>query len=190
MIANYILKTIAAALLIAGVAAFAVSCGGDDDDDAPTPTPEATPTPMATVQPVTLGDLTIKAPFSRAALDRGGVFFTVENAGSEDDALIGASSDAAGKVELHETVTEGASTMMRPIERIEIPAGGTATLKPGGLHVMLTELTRGLQMGDTFTLTLEFEKAGSVDIEATVTAYTEETMGSDDMGTGSATPMQ
>ena len=186
MKANRFLTLIAGGIAVAALAAFAVACGGDDDDDtgAGSPTAEATATPEATSEPITIGDITINEPFARAALDRGSVYFTVENTGTEDDALIGASSDIAGTVELHQTVTEGASTMMKPVDKIVVPAGETTTLKPGGLHVMMTELTRELKMDDTFSVTLEFEKAGSVDLEVTVTSYTEETM------SGSATPMQ
>jgi copper(I)-binding protein len=89
-------------------------------------------------------------------------------------------------VELHETVTEGASTMMRPIDQIDVPAGGQAVLEPGGLHIMLVDPAEEITMGDTVRVTLEFEKAGSVEIEATVTSYSASPMPME----GSATPMQ
>jgi len=191
MKANRILTLITFGIAVAAVAAFAVACGGDDDDD----TGAGSPTAEATAKPITVGDLTINEPFARAALDRGSVYFTVENTGTEDDALIGASSDVAGKVELHQTVTEGASTMMKPVDKIVVPVGETTTLKPGGLHVMMTELTRELKLDDTFSVTLEFEKAGSVNFEVTVTSYTEETTAPMDSGgatgmAGTSTPMQ
>jgi copper(I)-binding protein len=168
------------------------ACGDDDieEEDTSTAAPttqEATATAAATEPGVTtLGDLSISGPFARGALDRGAVFFTVTNTGEEDDALIGATSDVAATVELHETVMEGGSTMMRPVERIVVPAGGNAVLEPGGLHVMLTDPEDDIEMGDTVRVALEFEHAGSVEIEAMVTSYNASPMPME----GSPAPMQ
>jgi periplasmic copper chaperone A len=58
---------------------------------------------------------------------------------------------------------EGMEMMgMREVESIEIPAGATVELVPGGLHIMLLELVEDLAPGDTFELTLDFEQAGAV----------------------------
>jgi copper(I)-binding protein len=169
------LRLLTLCTLIAAALLIGAACGNDDDDAAtPTGTPQATATPAD--EGVTIGDLIITGPFARGAIDRGAVFFTVSNDGNEADALVGASSAAAASAELHETVTEGASTMMRPIERIEVPAGGEAVLEPGGLHVMLIDPVEELAMGDTVQVTLEFETAGTVEIEATVTSYNESSM--------------
>jgi copper(I)-binding protein len=182
------LLTLSAALLVAA------ACGDDDDGDgeaSPTTEPSAaTATPTGASGVTTIGDLTITGPFARGAIDRGAVYFTVSNEGAQDDALIGAASSSAPTVELHETVTEGASTMMRPVDRIEIPAGGEAVLEPGGLHVMLIDPTEELAMGSTILVTLDFENAGSVEIEATVTSYNASPMESGMGMTGSASPMQ
>lgn len=171
---------IAVVLLVVGAAC------GDDDTDETTVTPGASETPAPTESNVTtIGDLTIAEPFARGAIDRGAVFFTVTNDGQEDDALVGATSDFAQTVELHETVTEGASTMMRPVDQIDVPAGGQAVLEPGGLHIMLVDPAEEISMGDTVRVTLEFEKAGSVEIEAIVTSYNTSPMPVE----GSASPM-
>ncbi len=116
-------------------------------------------------------------------------YFTVRNTGDEDDALVGASADVAGRAELHESrpaTTEskaegsmGGQTMggsggndmameMVPVDRITVPAGGSVELKPGGLHVMLMDLKRPLAVGDRFQLTLRFEKSGEQTVEVEV----------------------
>ena len=59
---------------------------------------------------------------------------------------------------------------MQPIARLEIPAGGTVQLAPGGYHVMLIGLTKDLNVGDTVQVTLKFEKAGDVTVTAQVRA--------------------
>jgi copper(I)-binding protein len=57
---------------------------------------------------------------------------------------------------------------MHPVPNIPIPAGGSVTLKPGGLHVMLIGMQKKLAPGDKFSLTLTFEKAEPMTVEAEV----------------------
>ena len=57
---------------------------------------------------------------------------------------------------------------MRPLTKVEVPAGGRIEMKPGGHHIMLLGLTRDLQPGDTVTVRLRFEKAGERVVEAPV----------------------
>ena len=57
---------------------------------------------------------------------------------------------------------------MREVESIALPAGETVSLQPGGYHVMLLDLPAPLELGQTFTLELTFEKAGTVPVEVTV----------------------
>jgi copper(I)-binding protein len=66
---------------------------------------------------------------------------------------------------------EGDVMRMRELEKgLEIPAGGTVTLAPGGFHLMLIGLTAPLKAGTRVPVTLVFEKAGSIDIELDVQA--------------------
>jgi copper(I)-binding protein len=80
-----------------------------------------------------------------------------------------AESPATGGME-SPAASMGTSPMMgmRPIERLEIPAGGTVELKPGGYHIMLIQLVQELKVGDKIEITLTFEKAGDVTITAEV----------------------
>ena len=57
---------------------------------------------------------------------------------------------------------------MRKIDSLEIPAGGTVELKPGGYHIMLIDLNRELVAGEKVDITLKFEKAGDVKVTAEV----------------------
>lgn len=127
--------------------------------------------------------ITVSEPWARASsamAAAGAAYMKIENSGSAADALIGASSPAAKTVEVHETVamegespaasdgTGGGMMGMRPIARLEIPAGGTVELKPGSYHIMLIDLNQELKPGDKIEITLTFEKAGDVKVTAEV----------------------
>jgi periplasmic copper chaperone A len=99
----------------------------------------------------------------------GGGFLTVRNPGDTPDRLVGASSDVAEKVELHTHMNENGVMKMRPVPAIEVPAKGTVTLAPGGLHLMLFGLKAPLKEGQHVPVTLDFEKAGKVTGELVVT---------------------
>jgi copper(I)-binding protein len=119
-------------------------------------------------------------------------YMTIANPGSAGDALVGVSSAVATTAEVHETMVVaasatpaasdgmgGASPMpgasagggmmgMQPVARLEIPAGGVVVLEPGSYHVMLIGLKQDLKAGDSVTLSLTFEKAGTVTVTAPV----------------------
>ncbi len=101
----------------------------------------------------------ITEAFARAA-PAGRAAATYMNIQGGPDQLVGVSSDAAAQVELHETVIEGGVMTMRPVGGILINPGVATRLAPGGLHIMLNNLKKALKDGDTFTLTLTFERAG------------------------------
>ena len=92
--------------------------------------------------------------------------------GAEADALLGVTSPAAAMVELHETTTDSSGmTGMHPIGRLEIPAGETVILEPGGYHLMLMAVAEGaIEAGKAVELRLTFEKAGAVVVQAEVRA--------------------
>ncbi len=74
-----------------------------------------------------------------------------------DAALIGATSLVAGIVEVHEMTMDGGVMRMRAVNKVDLPAGKTVQLKPGGYHVMLMDLKRPLKKGETVPLTLKIE---------------------------------
>jgi len=97
----------------------------------------------------------------------GGAFLKIQNQGGADR-LLAASSSAAGMVQLHSMAMDGNVMKMREVEAIELPAGKTVELKPGGLHIMLMGLKAPLKAGSSVPLTLKFEKAGAVTVNLTV----------------------
>lgn len=88
----------------------------------------------------------------------GVVYLTVQSPTA--DRLVSVSSPVAKKAELHTMSMSGTVMQMRPVAGIDIPAGRPVTLKPGGEHIMLLGLEHALKEGQTFPLTLTFEKAG------------------------------
>lgn len=128
--------------------------------------------PMPEMAAWSLGDLTIDTVFSRATVARsGGAFLVIENLGDTADRLIAAHTEVAARTELHEMTVENDVMRMHEVEGgIEVPAHGTATLAPGGLHVMMMGLSGPLEQGQTFDLTLTFEQAGEITLTVPVMA--------------------
>lgn len=117
--------------------------------------------------------LDIRDPFARATppgAKSTAVYMTIENKGKEPDRLLSAKSPAAGIVEIHEMKMDGGMMQMREVKDIVVAPGATVELKPGGYHVMLMDLKQPLKQGDTLPVTLRFEKAGAVEVKATVAA--------------------
>jgi copper(I)-binding protein len=104
-----------------------------------------------------------------AMMDRAGAaYMVIHNNSASDDRLLAVSSDVAETIELHESKEMEGMMQMSPVEAIAVPAGGSATLAPGGLHVMLIGLTRELVPGSSVALQLHFENAGEVGVNAEV----------------------
>src|ERR1700750_2059607 len=128
----------------------------------------------ARAEDVKAGDLVITQAWTRATpggAKTGGGFLTIENKGSAPDKLVGASADAAGKIEVHEMAMDGSVMKMRPVEGgLTIDPGKTLNRAPGGLHLMMMDLKNPLKQGDTLPVTLQFEKAGKVAVTLDVQA--------------------
>jgi copper(I)-binding protein len=99
-----------------------------------------------------------------------GAFMLILNKGSEADQLVKAESDVANAVEIHLSEMKDGVMTMRQVEGIDIPAKGQAELRPGSYHVMLIGLTRDLVAGEKIKIKLQFEKSGSIEVEAEVRA--------------------
>ncbi len=98
------------------------------------------------------------------------IYLTLINTGQRPLALVGVRTEVARAAELHETRLEGQIARMRPVDRIEVPAGGRVELRPGGLHIMLFGLLRDLNPGDRFAVTLTFEGDQELTLEVEVRA--------------------
>lgn len=97
-------------------------------------------------------------------------YLVIDNRSERDDALIGARVANARVTELHEMVRDGDSMTMRRHDEIAVPAGGKATLAPGGLHLMLIDLQRPLQVGEKLDGVLLFRHAGEMKVVLEVRA--------------------
>lgn len=103
--------------------------------------------------------------------DTTAAYLTITNGTTQPDALLSVTTPVAGSAAIHETSPDASGMMaMHPVERVEVPAGGTSTLEPGGFHVMLVGLTRELTVGQHVELTLTFERAGVITVTADVRA--------------------
>lgn len=119
-------------------------------------------------QQVKSGELVLDHAWARATPNGakvGGGYLTIENKGAVPDKLIGGSSPAAGKVEVHEMAMNNGVMTMRPVkDGLPIPPGKSVALAPGGFHLMLLELKAPLKKGQKIPVTLKFEKAGDLNV--------------------------
>ncbi|NQV05589.1 copper chaperone PCu(A)C [bacterium] len=137
----------------------AAACGGDD------------------------GGVDVEGAWARpspAMSNAGAIYLDVTS--GDADKLIGASVDAsiAGRVEIHETTMAemgegeagegelGGAMVMREVGEVALPAGETVSLEPGGLHMMMLDLSTPLELGQAFDVTLEFEDAGTMVVSVEV----------------------
>jgi copper(I)-binding protein len=124
------------------------------------------------------GNLKVKGAFVRATSTDmsmtmtsavSAAYMTIENTGSTPDRLISVSADVAGSAELHQTVVKDNVAQMVPLpDGIEIPAGGSVELKPGGMHIMLMQLQHDLAPDQVVNLTLKFASGTELKMQAPV----------------------
>ena len=113
----------------------------------------------------------IVSPWARAtagATRDGVAYLTIVNMSSADDRLLAVSTPIAERTELHESVTANGVTKMLPVDAMTVKAGSKLVLRPSGYMVMLLNLANPLKAGQSFPMTLRFEKAGQIDITAKV----------------------
>ena len=89
-------------------------------------------------------------------------YLRLENAGARSRALVGAESDRA-RVELHTMLREDGMMRMRPLDRLELPAGGAVELAPGGAHLMLFDVD-ATRAGTLVELELLFADGGRLPV--------------------------
>jgi copper(I)-binding protein len=132
-----------------------------------------------------VGDLEIVHPWSRATPEGAAVaagYLTIKNHGKEADRLVSATGEIAAMTQVHEMAVDdkGVMTMKELPHGLEIPAGGEVTLKPGSYHIMFMKLKAPAKEGQSFTGTLTFAQAGTVEVD-----YAVEAMGGQSMDSGS-----
>ena len=121
-----------------------------------------------------VGPIHIAQPWARATpkgAKSGAGYLTITNNGSTTDRLSCVSSDVSAKCQLHTMTTDNGVMKMRPVEGgLEIKSGETVMLKPSSAHLMFLDLKHPLEQGSTVAATLQFEKAGTAQVEFPIAA--------------------
>jgi copper(I)-binding protein len=92
-------------------------------------------------------------------------FATIKNNSDQADKLVSATTEIAGKTQIHQMTMEGGVMKMREVtDGLPVPANGEVVLKPGSYHLMLMDLKQPLKEGDHFSGTLTFEKVGPITV--------------------------
>lgn len=126
--------------------------------------------------------LAFDAPWVRASAPgqkNGAGYVQIQNKGSQTDRLISATTANVGRVELHTIINENGVAKMRQVQGIEVPAGASATLAPGGFHIMFMGLNAPFKVGEVVPVTLRFEKAGEVRVDFEIKPITYNPAGAD-----------
>lgn len=89
-------------------------------------------------------------------------FGRIENACGKPVTIVGVRSPAFGEVSLHESTIVDGISRMRPLPRLTVVPGGSATLQPGGMHLMLMQPARELQVGEQIEVEFLLEGGGTL----------------------------
>ena len=115
----------------------------------------------AVTLPVWAANISVTDAWARAMMPGQKVSGAYMQIQSDADArLVGVSSSAVPRVELHEMKMDGDVMRMREAKAIELPKGKTVSLQPGGYHIMLMNLSQPIAAGDGIPLTLTVESGG------------------------------
>lgn len=98
----------------------------------------------------------------------GAVYVTIDNKGGKDDRLVSVMTDHAAMAMVHQTEMSNGVARMRMAGEINIPAGESIKMVPGGTHIMLEGLRTPLRTGDRFQLILKFRESGDENVTVTV----------------------
>jgi copper(I)-binding protein len=120
------------------------------------------------------GQVTVTDPWVRGTVAQQkatGAFMSLK--ADQDVRLVAAKSPVAGVVEIHEMAMENEIMRMRALPKgLDLPAGKTVELKPGGYHVMLMDLKQQMKEGETVPVTLVIEgkdkKQVNIEVKAPV----------------------
>ena len=116
-----------------------------------------------------------------AISENGAAYFSIQNHGPADK-LLSASSDIAEQLQMHTIVDIEDQMKMQQLESVEIPMHGSVNFEPGGMHIMLLGLKEPLEEGNYYSLKLNFEQAGEVDVMVMVQMNAEGGMSGDHSG--------
>jgi copper(I)-binding protein len=123
--------------------------------------------PAQTTAAVTVRDAWARA--TAPGMTVGAVYLTLQG-GAVADRLVGAATARAEMTQIHVVTEDGGMARMRETAAVDVPAGQRVQLAPQGTHLMLMGLGRSLSGGESFPLTLHFERAGKREIQVRVVA--------------------
>ena len=115
--------------------------------------------------------ITVNDPYVRAVppvVKTSAAFMQFQNSDAVEHFLVSASTPAAAVVELHTHTMDDGVMRMRQVANIPMPPNETVSLQPGGLHIMLFDLTAPLNPGDQVPIILSFEDGSTKEISAQV----------------------
>ncbi|GED22776.1 hypothetical protein HHA01_17530 [Halomonas halmophila] len=92
-------------------------------------------------------------------------YFQLDNNGARAVVLVGADSQAFGRVELHRSMSHEGMASMQAVDQIEVAAGGSIEFAPQGYHLMLMQPAGDIAVGDPVEITLRFEQRESLSVE-------------------------
>jgi len=127
---------------------------------------------LLTVSAMAAEPLTVKTPWARAtvpAAQVGAVYVALQNPGTESVRIVAASSPACRTTEIHDHVRlDNGNVQMVAVPALDIAAGATVTLQPGGKHIMLIGLVAPLVEGETVAVTLTTASGATIAIAAPI----------------------
>ncbi|HEY5208879.1 MAG TPA: copper chaperone PCu(A)C [Pseudolabrys sp.] len=126
---------------------------------------------VGTARAQTSGDIAVQSVWARATppgAKTGAVYLMLMNRGGTVDQLVGVTTPVAAMAGIHTEIMDHDVMKMRPLKSVDIAPGGGATLKPGGMHIMLMGLKHPLRRGDHFPLTLQFAHAPALTVQVDI----------------------
>ena len=122
--------------------------------------------PAQTTATLVVQDAWIRKP--PPGLDTVAVYFTLKNLSKRSVFVVGVTSPLATNAMIHETSMVEGQSRMRMRDRLTVPGGSNVAFEPEGLHVMLTGVSKTLEVGEKVPMTLQLDHGGSIDFQATV----------------------
>ena len=138
---------------------------------------------------MSMNTITVEQAWARATpggARTGAAYMTLMNSGASADRLLSATTPVADQIQFHKETEDNGVSRMREVHSVEISPGGKVIFKPSEMHIMIIGLKQPLKEGQAFPVTLQFEKAGKIDV--TVPIEKVGAMKHGDMGSTMHTP--
>ena len=116
---------------------------------------------------MSMNTITVEQAWARATpggARTGAAYMTLMNSGASADRLLSATTPVADQIQFHKETEDNGVSRMREVHSVEISPGGKVIFKPSEMHIMIIGLKQPLKEGQAFPVTLQFEKAGKIDV--------------------------